>query len=553
MQTSIADLDQSLQKLSHGAAQLQSLSIGQRLDLVLQCIAGVDRLAQRWITAACEAKKIDRNSPVASEEITTGPISTIRFLQIFAGTLRDIQANGKPKIPGDVVRVHDQCRVAVFPTPLLYDSILFRPLSAETWLQSEVQSDNLFDQNFDCISGRSGDPKVVVVLGAGNVSSIPATDALTKILIESSAVLLKMNPVNDYLGPIFEDAFKPLIDANMFSVAYGGVGEGEHLINHASTNHVHITGSIHSHDAIVWGNDDQRESRRESGKPQLQKTITSELGNVTPWAIVPGNYTEKQLRFQAEMIATSITNNVSFNCIATKLILTCRGWRQRDRLLEMIDEIFARTQTRHAYYPGAADRFERFSGVTADDPTRLPWTLLTDIDPNTSPYLLSEESFTCVCGELQIDADSAGDFLSIATDWMNDRIWGTLAATLTVTDDFQSNHADELDECFRRLRYGTIGVNIWPALSFALMSPPWGGHPSGTLQDAQSGIGFVHNTYLLKQPEKTILRAPLTMSPKPIWHSNHRHPQRVTADMLKLYARPSLLRLAKLALSSFTG
>jgi hypothetical protein len=167
--------------------------------------------------------------------------------------------------------------------------------------------------------------------------------------------------------------------------------------------------------------------------------------------------------------------------------------------------------------------------------------------------LLKEESFAPVCVELSLDASSEIEFLNQAADVMNAQIWGTLAASFTVTDNFQLAHADAMDAALRKLRYGTIGINQWPALSFALMSPPWGGHPSSNLQDAQSGIGFVHNTYLLDDPEKTVLRAPLRVKPKPIWNSTHRHPETVTWDLLDLYRSPSLWKLPKLFASSFTG
>jgi hypothetical protein len=235
------------------------------------------------------------------------------------------------------------------------------------------------------------------------------------------------------------------------------------------------------------------------------------------------------------------------------MIITCRSWPQREKFLGMLNEILASIPRRVAYYPGAADRFERFSGITPEDRERLPWTVLHDIDPKQSPHLVSEESFTCVCGEMCIDADSEVDFLYKATEAMNEQTWGTLAASFTIPKDLERRHGKELDECIRKLRFGTIGINQWPAISFALMSPPWGGHPSGTLQDVKSGIGFVHNTYLLDRPEKTVLRAPLALSPKPIWNSTHKHPQKVTWKLMDLYLQPSLTKLPSLFLASLTG
>ena len=529
------------------------MSLQKRIDLIDGCIDGVGLVARDWVEAACEAKRIPSDSLARTEEVTAGPLATIRFLQLASQTLRDTRDFGSPQLPGPVSHVEGQCRVPVFPTKLLFDSLLFRPMTAETWLHPSVQPDSVSSSLSDFLARDNRDSQLVAVLGAGNVSSIPATDALTNIFLDNNVVALKMNPVNEYLGSFFQESFRSLIDADLLKVVYGGVEAGKMLIENKLTDHVHITGSIQSHDNIVWGAGNDREQRRTENQPVLKKTITSELGNVSPWAIVPGAYTNVELRSQAELIATSIVNNVSFNCIATKVILTSREWPQRQQFLDMLSDLLQTIPLRYAYYPGAAQRFARFSGQEPMDHERLPWTLLVDIDPADAPHLVKEESFAPVCGELAIDAKSGTDFLHQAVCWMNDQIWGTLAASLTVPTAFQRTHAIELDHALRSLQYGTIGINQWSALSFALMSPPWGGHPTSSLADAQSGIGFVHNTFLLERPEKTVIRAPLRVKPKPIWDSKHRHPERVAWDLFELYRNPSYLRLPRLFVSSFKG
>ena len=54
------------------------------------------------------------------------------------------------------------------------------------------------------------------------------------------------------------------------------------------------------------------------------------------------------------------------------------------------------------------------------------------------------------------------------------------------------------------------------------MCTPWGGFPEGTLEDPKSGLGWVHNTYLLDSAQKTVIEGPLTMMPKPFWFPTHR-------------------------------
>ena len=52
---------------------------------------------------------------------------------------------------------------------------------------------------------------VALVLGAGNIAAIPVLDMLHKLFLEGQVCILKMNPVNDYLGPIFEDLFADFV------------------------------------------------------------------------------------------------------------------------------------------------------------------------------------------------------------------------------------------------------------------------------------------------------------------------------------------------------
>ena len=74
----------------------------------------------------------------------------------------------------------------------------------------------------------------------------------------------------------------------------------------------------------------------------------------------------------------------------------------------------------------------------------------------------------------------------------------------------------------QKLRYGTVCINHWPALGFAFGTTPWGGHPSATLEDIQSGRGWVHNTFMLEDIEKCVIRGPLVVKPKPTWFAGHK-------------------------------
>ena len=55
----------------------------------------------------------------------------------------------------------------------------------------------------------------------------------------------------------------------------------------------------------------------------------------------------------------------------------------------------------------------------------------------------------------------------------------------------------KLERAVVDLRYGTVAFNHWPALGYAFGTTPWGGHQSATLRDIQSGLGWVHNPFML--------------------------------------------------------
>jgi acyl-CoA reductase-like NAD-dependent aldehyde dehydrogenase len=553
----VEHVDRCAAELAAGREGLVKLSLAQRRALMEECLDGLVELAPEWVEAACDAKGLAAGSPLRAEEIAAGPMATARHLRLLIDNYKALESTGRVPLPAPPEKLPDgSLAVQVVPVRGLFDSLLFAGFKATARLEPEVKREDLDRLGSNLIHLSLA--RTVLVLGAGNVSSIPATDTISKIFQEGHVVLLKMNPVNQYLGPIFERLFARLIDLDLVRIIYGGADVGAAAIAHEQVDEVHITGSIHSHDAIVWGPPGaERDRRRRENDPALKKPITSELGNVSPWIVIPGNYSDSQLRFQAESVAASIANNASFNCVATKVIVTSKSWPQRQQFLDLVEQVLARVPRRKAYYPGAAERFARFAGQAppADAEGALPWTLLRDADPQRMPHLFCEESFVCVCAEIGLDAGGDEEFLNAAVDFANERLWGTLSAALTVPPSFRKNPRGEA--CFQaalaNLRHGAVGVNHWPALVYAMMSPPWGGYPTGTLADAQSGIGSVHNTFLLPRVAKTILEGPITIWPKPFWFPTHRNPQPLAWKVLALYHRPSAWKLPGLMLSAMCG
>lgn len=66
-------------------------------------------------------------------------------------------------------------------------------------------------------------------------------------------------------------------------------------------------------------------------------------------------------------------------------------------------------------------------------------------------------------------------------------------------------------------------------------------------------MGFVHNTFLLHRPQKTVLRSPLTLYPKPVWLPTHRRPDVAAWRLLDLYRKPAWRQLARLICQAVRG
>src|SRR5207249_10178324 len=93
----------------------------------------------------------------------------------------------------------------------LQERLLLNGFSAEVWMQPGTTPASLRDEVVTFHKRPSHDGRLALVLGAGNIASIPLLDVLYKLYVDGEVVILKLNPVNAYLGPIFERALAPLV------------------------------------------------------------------------------------------------------------------------------------------------------------------------------------------------------------------------------------------------------------------------------------------------------------------------------------------------------
>ena len=498
--------------------------IAERVRLLQQATDGVLAVADEWVRVACGAKGIDPRSPLAGEEWISGPMTTTRNLRLMREAL---QAGGAPKPMGLRTRPDGQVVADVFPHNLR-ERLMYSHMTVEVWIEpgQPPTQGRIYREK---AAGRFGPGRTCLVLGAGNVSSIGPLDVLYKLFVEDEVCVLKMNPVNDYLAPLFERAFAALIEGGYLAIVRGGADVGQYLCSHAGIDSIHLTGSDRTHDAIVWGDTvEEQERRKAAGQPKITKHVTSELGCVTPVLVVPGRWSDGDLTFQARNVASMVAHNGSFNCTAAKALVLARGWNQRDAFLERLHEVFMRLPARRAYYPGAEERYHAFRenypqarALGPSGPHIVPWTVLPDVPPNAGEFALTREAFCGVLAEVSLDVADPESYLREAVTFANEHVWGSLSCVVIADGATRRRHRAALDDALGRLRYGGIGLNVWTGANFALGVASWGAYPGNSLDNVRSGIGVVHNTMLFDHPQKSIVRGPFRLWPTPVWFADH--------------------------------
>jgi aldehyde dehydrogenase (NAD(P)+) len=231
--------------------------------------------------------------------------------------------------------------------------------------------------------------------------------------------------------------------------------------------------------------------------------------------------------------------------------------------MQALQETCAKVPPRQAYYPGAEDRWRKLTTDRAQIkhlgnaiPGALPWSFISGLDPNAvDEPLYTQEPFCSVISETRVGSADPVDYLERAVEFCNDKLWGTLNANLIVhphsLKDPRINEA--VERAITKLRYGVIAVNAFIGMPFAFAAPPWGAYPGSTPEDIQSGSGFVHNTSMLEGVEKTVLRAPLSIFPKPAYFASHRTTHKMLPKIVAMEENASWAKVPGIVFDAMRG
>lgn len=550
--TSREELDLKLARLREGRDPWVQLPRKEKIALLRQVMELLQREGPAWAETLARIKGLQFHAAEGGEAWLDGPVILARNLRQYIELL---EADGRPK-PASLRQRRDGRWIAqVFPRNL-FDKLLLDQWSAEVWIEKgQAPSQGAL------VNARPEKGRIGLVLGAGNVGFLAPCDALYKLVFEHEVVIVKMNPVNEAGGAHLERIFAPLIERGFVAFAYGGADVGGHLIHHADVEALHVTGSNRTYDAIVWGSTaEEQAQRKKSGEKKVEKPFSAELGGVGPILVVPGEWTDRDLRHQAKHVLATVAQNGSFNCVAGKVLVLSKDWPQKERFLEELRAEMARTPPRKGYYPGARDRQQNFLKhypkaelFGEAGPEVVQWTLLPNVPAQAGEYALVNEAFCTVIAEVELPGKTAEEFLPAAVDFANDVVWGTLSAQILVDPATLARLGERLDDEIGRLRYGTVGVNLWTGACVGLTELAWGAYPGHSPEDVQSGIGKVHNSFAFDHPEKSVVRGPFRPRIKFPYFHDHQTLDGVSATMLEAEQHPTLWKIPKLAYYALRG
>lgn len=563
--TGTADLDLALQDLRAGELRWATLSLAQRAALLQQVAGLAISEGTSWVEAACRAKQTDPASPLAGEEWLSGPYPIATNAATLAQSLTEISHGHSPVRHTPVTRAPGG-RVALDVLPhSIWDKLLLSGFSAQVWMKPGVDIDTVRSAAGLAQLTPEATRGITVVLGAGNITSIAVLDTLYELIAHNRVVILKLNPVMDEMYDVTRRVLQPLIDVSAVQVVKGGVEVGAYLVDHDEVDHVHITGSSRSHDAIVFGTDEAATTRREAGEPLLCKSITSELGGVSPTIVVPDRWTSRDIRFQAEHLATQRLHNGSYNCIAVQVAVIPAEWSEREQFLSALRDEIDRAPARPAYYPGSDDRVAAAADRHPNAASRKGGRLLIErLSPDDRADVFTVEYFSPVLAVVEIPG-SGLDYLTAASRFVNEELAGTLGANVLVHPSHRRQLGQDFDQFVESLRYGTVAINAWTAVGYLTAAAPWGGFPGATLTDVESGIGVVHNALLLADTERTVLTGPfrpitrslisgqLTITPKPAWFVRNKKANDVGRKLVAFLAKPHAAKLPSIFASALRG
>jgi len=554
-----------LQEVSKKRTEWAALSIVEKLT-ILEEIKTImkEEVGYEYYKASgkkgAEMKGFDVNNTVEGDFEATGEA----MLFCLAGrTQIDDMINaykiraGLAKPPKKLTKGNFETRKAIngqvvtktFPIILKDRLSLFGHFHCEVWMDSSKIRDEsqveafAFEKAWDDAVGEEGG--LMIILGAGNQPIISFIDIIKAMFTRNYVVYFKQHPIRTYVNDLFEKIYAPLISRGYLAVEAHSTNERcSALVYHPEVDAVHMTGGKATHDMLVWGLDPKEQEQNLKAKTPKLKNVTSELGAVSPWVIVPGKYTKAEIKSQAGILANFVKNNASCNCNSPKCVVVADDWNQKEEFIQTIEDELANHTLPVAYYPNTEKRWKEFSdqypeckqiesntgmgvvernlsaGGLNDKPLLLPYLKIEiNVDLETASgkdaaskeFAFNNEPFAPVLTFATLQGTSQNDvikFSETASALCNDYLFGSLSGSITTPMSMLND--DGVQTLIAELKYGCLCVNNGSTYGCLLSNfGMWGAFPGETLDAVESGIGKIGNSIAIPYVEKAVLISPL--------------------------------------------
>ena len=409
------ELDRIIGRLREHATEFARLHVATKIELLEDCLRGTRDVATDWVTAACRAKGISLTRRSRAKSGSPAPRSRSATSAFSRAPCARSTSTARPSCARSTSASSPHGAVGVRVTPYdAFDAALYGGITAETWLQPGIER-----------ARRRRSPGVVLQEErprgpACRSSSARATSrpsrrwtSSTRCSSTGASCLLKMNPVNEYLGPAPRArAAAARSSAATSPSCTAAPRSARTFATTASIGDVHITGSDKTHDLIVWGPPGPgARGPKAPQRPAPQEAHHERAREREPGASsCPVRTPTRSSRAWPRTSAGMVTNNASFNCNAAKLLVAAQGLgAARHVHQEARPSVLATRAAAQGVLPGrcAALRGADHRPLRrAEDRERaaistLPWTLVLGLDAaNPSETIFSTEPFCSILSEV---------------------------------------------------------------------------------------------------------------------------------------------------------
>lgn len=477
-------------------------------------------------TLADNKTKAITKSKENMHEYQSGIMTVIMpFGTLLAATIdvyETLRKTGKMPKPKGISKVKEGLYDVKVSHYTLFDRIMYSDRTDYVRVKDEVRQTNPYDNK----------PGIIAILGAGNFSS--EIEDIYALFYDNKVVAHKPHRIHKETDKVWEKVYKPLIDIN--AVAFVDSKQGSELTKDKRVDKVYFTGSTNVARII---------------EQNTNAELVSECGGNNPLLIVPGEWTKKEIKHHAEVLATMIKMNGGHVCGRTQSIIVSKHWKQLDDFITLFMEaVRVKTPAITSFYPNHNEVFGDFEKaypnavVISPENGRLDRGRVMIVEnDNLDSYSLENEAFNQIAVFQKLDVSpNPKQFLVEAVEFANTKLLGTLAAMILIDPRTQKKYQKDVEEAVTELKYGAIGVNVYPPFIWTNPYQTWGGNEVG--EELVSGHGDFGNALNLENVEKSISYCNF-VSQGHFKQTNKKTWQGIAKNATLFSARPTWLGLTK--------